>query len=93
MLLHEERVRLRRMKRDAMYAVADFCCWVWDEIRNQTFVDRFPRFSAVVGPERARGRNCDKHSLLIFRIDQDRVQTHSARARLPTRTGIVLTQS
>src|SRR5207248_9547385 len=41
----------------------------------------------------ARGRDRDKHLFLILRVDQNGVETHSARARLPTRTGVVLAQT
>jgi len=59
----------------------------------QSVIDWLPGFAAVFGAKRARGRDRDEHSLRIFRIDQNRVQTHSARARLPFRTGIVLAET
>jgi hypothetical protein len=34
----------------------------------QPVIDRFPRFSAVIGAERAGGRDCDVHSLSILRV-------------------------
>ena len=49
----------------------------------QAAVDRPPRLAAVVGPERARGRDGDEDPLGIARVEQDRVQAHPAGARLP----------
>src|SRR5204863_6895330 len=60
---------------------------------HQTSVDRLPCFAAVIRPERARGRDRDEYPLWIFRIDQNRVKTHSARTGLPTGAGIVLAQA
>src|SRR5438309_5106131 len=80
------------MHRDPMHAVADFRVWIWNVLRMQSVIDWLPGFAAVISAERTRGRDRDEHSLSIFRIDQNRVQTHSARARLPLRAGIVLTE-
>src|ERR1700704_2013922 len=59
----------------------------------QTLVDRLPCLAAVISPERTRRRDRDENSLRIFWIEQDRVQTHSACARLPFRPGAVTAQS
>src|SRR5438132_5253598 len=59
----------------------------------QSAIDRLPGFAGIVGAERTRGRNRDEHSLSIFRIEKNRVQTQSARARLPFRSGIAAAQS
>src|SRR5438874_13841065 len=93
MFLHEERVRFGWMHRDPMDAVPDFRVRIGNVLRMQTVVDRFPTYSGVVGSERARGRDRDENALRIFWIDQDRVQTHPACARLPFRPGIVLTET
>src|ERR1700730_3901166 len=81
------------MERDSVHAVSNFRVRIGNVLRMQTFVDWFPGFAAVIGAKRARGRDRDEHSLLILWIDQDRVETHSARARPQTRTGVVLAES
>ena len=49
----------------------------------QPLVDRLPRRAAVVGAERARGRDGDVDPLGIGGVENDGVQSHAARARLP----------
>ena len=93
MFLHEKRIRLRRMQRDAMHAMPDFRVRIGHELRVQTSIDRLPRFAAVIRAKGARGGDRDENSSRIFWIEQDRVQTHSACARLPLRAGIVFAQS
>src|SRR5438067_2472481 len=58
----------------------------------QTAVDWFPGFAAVVGAESPGSRYRNKKSRRIFWIDQDCVETDSARARLPLRAGVVLSE-
>src|SRR5437588_8301604 len=93
MLLHEKRVRTRGMHGDPMNAVANLCIRIGNILRMQTLVDRLPIFSPIITTERARGRDRNEYSLAIFRIQQNRVQTHSACAWLPTRPGSVAAQS
>src|SRR3982074_1503413 len=93
MLLHQQTVRARWMHRDVMHAMTDFRVWIRNVLRMQTLVDRLPCLAAVISPERARRRDRDENSLRIFWIEQNRVQTHSARARLPLRSGAVAAQS
>src|SRR2546428_5418014 len=81
------------MKRDPMDAMTDLRGRVRHEFRVQTLVDRSPCFAAVISPKRARGRDRDEHLLLIFWINQNRMETHSACAGLPTRAGVVLAQT
>src|SRR4029077_14789837 len=90
---HEQRVGTRRMHGDAMHTMTDLCVWVWNVLRVQPAIDRLPRFSAVVGAKRAASRDCDGNSLRIVRIEKNGVQTHSARAGLPFRTGVAASQS
>src|SRR5207302_8851231 len=80
--LHEERVRTRWVQCDPVNTVADLRIGIGNVLRMQTAIDRLPGFAAVIGAERARGGNRDEYSLRIAWIDQDRVQTHPARARL-----------
>ena len=83
-LLHEQHVRARRMHGDAMDAVANFRSPGRELVKGfQPAIDRAPRLAAVVGAENARGRDGDEDSLGLARIQQDRVQTHAARTRLP----------
>src|ERR1700731_5260666 len=93
MLLHEQTVRARWMHRDVMHAMTDFRVWIRNVLRMQTLVDRLPTFSTVVGTKCACRGNRDEDSLRIFRVEQNRVQTHSACARLPLRSGAVTAQS
>ncbi len=93
MLLHEERVRSRRMHRDAMHAVPDLRVRIGNVLRTQTAIDRLPGLPAIIAPERARGRDGNEDALRIFRIEQNGVQTHSARARLPFRAGAMFAQT
>src|ERR1700736_5151692 len=67
MFLHEERVRLRRMHRDPMNTMTNLCVWIGHELRMQTTIDRFPGFTPIIGPERARRGDRDEDSLRIFR--------------------------
>ena len=53
----------------------------------------FQRLAAIVGAERARRRDGNVHPLRIARIENDRVQAHAARARLPLGAGAVAAQS
>src|SRR5438105_9813978 len=92
-LLHEERVRPRWMHRDVMNAVAHLRVRIGNVLRMQTLVDRLPTLPAVISAECARGRDRNEDSLRIFWIEQNRMQTHSARARLPLRSGAVPAQS
>ena len=56
----------------------------------QSSVDRGPRLAAIVGPERARRRDCDEHPLRLTRVQDDGVQAQAARSRLPAWTRGVL---
>jgi hypothetical protein len=56
-------------------------------------IDRLPRHATVVGAERAGGRDGNVDSLGICRIENDRVQSHAARAGLPLGTGTVPAQA
>src|ERR1019366_876382 len=46
-ILHEEHSRTRRVHCDMVNAVADLGVRVWDVLRTQSAVDRFPRLAAV----------------------------------------------
>src|SRR6266705_268118 len=59
----------------------------------QSVIDRFPRFSAVIGAESACGRDRHVYSLWILRIEKNCMQTHAACARLPFRAGIVFSET
>src|SRR5207247_427967 len=68
-LLHEQRVRTRRVHCDAVDAVADLGGLVGDVLRVQAAVDRLPRLAGVVRAEGARGRDGDVDSLWVARIE------------------------
>ena len=92
-LLHEEHARTLRVHGDVVHAVADFGVLVGNVLRAQSAVDRLPAGAAVVGAERARRRDGNVHPLRIAGIENDGVQAHAARARLPLGAGAVAAQA
>src|SRR5205807_2082879 len=64
-------------------AVSHFGVGIRDVLGMQSAVDRLPRLAAVVAAEGARGRDGDVHPFRIGGIEQDGVEAHAARARLP----------
>src|SRR5262249_25832038 len=83
-LLHEQRVRLRRVHGDAVHAVADLGGRVGQLVfRHQALAHRLPALTAVLGAERAAGRDGDEHAVLLLRVDEAGVQAHAAGAGLP----------
>src|SRR5713101_5643403 len=93
MLLHVKKVRARLGLRDAVHAVPNLRFRIGDVQRFQSLVDRLPGLSAVVAAERAGRGDGNKNSAVIFWIQQNRVQAHSAGARLPVRAGAVSAQT
>src|ERR1051326_8802580 len=81
------------MKRDAVHAMADLGGGVGDVLRMESFVDRLPGGDAVVAAKRSGGGDGDEHSLGIAGIEKNRVQTQSAGARLPARSGAVAAEA
>ena len=81
------------MHGDVVHAVADLGVRVGNVLRAQSLVDRLPGLAAVIGAEGARGRDGDVHALRIVGIENDGVQAHAARARLPLRAGAVAAQA
>ena len=81
------------MHRDAMNAVADLGSRIGNVKRMQAAVDRLPSLAAVIGAKRARRGDRDKDSFRVTWIENDGVQAHPARARLPLRSGAVAAQS
>src|SRR5258708_34764028 len=59
----------------------------------KAFGDRLPALAGVIGAERARGGDGDEDALLVLGVEQDRVQAHPARARLPFGAGAVTAQA
>src|SRR4029077_3907016 len=59
----------------------------------QPLVDGLPALATVISAKRACSRDGDVHALRILPIENDAVQAHAARARLPFRTGAVAAQS
>src|SRR4051794_5389461 len=93
MLLHEQRVWSRWMHRDPMHTVTHFRVRIRNVLRVQPAIDWFPCRSAVVSAKRAGSGDRDGDPLGIVRVEENGVQTHSASAWLPFRTGIVASQS
>ena len=75
-----------------VHAVPDLGVRVRDALGLQPPVDRPPALACVVGPERARGRDRGEHPAGRGRVEQDRVQAHPARARLPRWPGVMAAQ-
>ena len=92
-LLHEEHPGTLRVHSDMMNAVADLSFRIGNVLRAQPLVDRLPGFAPIVGAECAGSGNGDPYPPWIARIENDRVQAHAARARLPVRAGAVLAQT
>ena len=72
------------MHGDIMYTMSD----LGGRIRNfviglQALIDGPPGFSAVLGAERTRRGDGDEDSLWITRVQEDRMQAHSACTWLP----------
>src|SRR5438477_3870300 len=80
------------MQGNSMNAMTDFRGRIGNVLGTQTLVDRFPGFAAIIRPKRARRGNRDEHSVLIFWVNKNRVQTHSARARLPLWAAVVFAE-
>src|SRR4051812_532199 len=93
MLLHEQCVGLRFVEGDVVNAVSDLGLGIRNILRAQTLVDRLPGFSAIIGAESARGGDGDVDALGVRGVEQNTVQTHAARARLPLRPGAVAAKS
>src|ERR1700730_15731522 len=91
-LLHEEHVRTGWVHRDAMHAMTDLGIRVRDALRPQAVVDRPPTLAGAVAPEGPGRRDRHEHPISMLRIEDDRVETHSAGAWRPVGRGAVLTQ-
>ena len=91
-LLHVQHRRAGRMHREAVHAVPHLRAGVRDARRSQAVVDRPPGLAAVIGPERPRRRDRGEHPARRGRVQDDRVQAHPARARLPGRPGLMPAQ-
>src|SRR5262249_24277559 len=87
-LLHKQPLWARLVHGNPVHAVADLRIWIRNVLRVQPAIDWFPCFSAIVRSKRSGCRDRDEYSLRIFRIEEDRVQTHAARSWLPFRTGV-----
>src|SRR5579872_6354904 len=87
--LHKEHTGPPRTHGDVMDTVPDLGILVWEKLRAQPLVDRFPGLAAVVGSEGSCRGNSDVDAVRIRWIEHDGMQTHAARARLPVRSGAV----
>ena len=91
-LLHVQHGRARRVHRQVVHAMADLGVGIRDPFGAQAAVHRPPGLARVIGPERARGRDGREDPPGPGRIQDDRVQAHPARPRLPRRPGLVAAQ-
>ena len=62
-------------------------------LRTQSLIDGLPRLSAVIGAEGASGGDGDEYPLRVAGIQNNGVQAHATRARLPFGAGAVAAQS
>src|SRR5262249_25540144 len=86
-------VRAGRVHRDAVHAVPDLGRRIGDLLGPEPAVDRAPRPAGVVAPEHARRGDGDEDALGTSRVEDDRVQAHPARPRLPRRGRVVAAQA
>jgi hypothetical protein len=93
MLLHEEHTRPRRMHRDMVHTMADFRRRIGNVLGIKTPIDRLPGQASIVAAKGSRCGDGDKDPIGIARVENHRMQTHSAGARLPLWTGSVAAQS
>src|SRR5258707_6857387 len=93
MLLHVQQFRPRLGLSDVMNAMSHFRFRIGNVLRLQPFVDWLPGFSGVVAAERSGRGDCNEDAPRRFWIEQNAVQTHAARARLPLRSGAVAAQA
>src|SRR5208282_1077065 len=91
--LHEENARPRGIHGYVVNAVPDLGGWVWNVFRIEAAIDGLPGFAAVVGTECAGGRDGDPDTLRVAGIENNRVQAHAARTRLPHGSGAVAAQA
>ena len=92
-LLHVQHAGPGRVHRQPVHAVAHLGFRVRDAVGSEAAVDRPPRPAGVVGPERAGRRDGGEHPAGLVRVQDDRVQAHPARARLPGRARAVAAQA
>ena len=81
--LHEEHVGARGVHGDAMHAMADLRVLIGNLSRSQAAVDRAPGGAGIVTTKRACRGDRGEDAPRIFWVEQNRVQAHAARARLP----------
>src|SRR6185312_76472 len=72
-LLHEQHIRARGVQRDAVDTVPDFSGRIWHEIGLEPAIDRLPGLAAIVGSKRPSRGNRNENTIVIFRIDDNRV--------------------
>src|SRR5690242_6309143 len=70
-----------------MNAMPHFGIRIGNVLRRESSIVRLPRFSAIIGAKCSRRRNRNVNPLWIRWVENHRVQTHSACAWLPTRSG------
>jgi hypothetical protein len=91
-LLHEQRVRARRVHRELVHAVPDLRLLGGDLTGLQALVDGQPAGAAVVGAEGTGGADGGEDAPLVGGVQQDRVQAQPARTGLPLRSRAVAAQ-
>src|SRR5581483_10826151 len=78
---------------DVVNAVADFRGRIRDVLRVQPFVYWFPALATVVRSESPGSRNRDPNAIRVLWVENNCVQAHPTRTRLPLGAGPVPTQA
>ena len=78
------------MHGDVVDTMAHFGGRVGNVLRVKSSIDWFPGKAAVIGSESSRSRNGDEDPLRILRVQQNCVEAHPSRARLPGWPGAML---
>src|SRR5262249_22265871 len=85
-LLHEQSIGARAVHGDAVHAMADLRRSVGNVERMQTSINGFPCRAFIIATKRASCGYGDIDPPWIAGIEQNRMQAHAARTRLPTWT-------
>src|SRR5205823_12794234 len=75
-LLHEERIGTRPMKRNAVNAVANLGVLIGNVLRPESAVDRLPGLAAVIGAEGAGSGDGDVHAFGVAGINEEIGRAH-----------------
>jgi hypothetical protein len=72
---------------------ADLGGGIWYALGLQALIDWRPRCACIITAECACGGDGDEDAIRALGVEDDRVQAHSAPARVPRRTGAMGAES